>query len=419
MAASFVLDGTKLNAAPAATFAFGSRLLGNKEYDLSDHLGNVTVQLSDRKTGTLVTGDVQAEVLSYQQYYPFGWSVPGRSLNEGNARFGFNGMEKNTEISNGNYTTHFRTLDTRIGRWLSNDPVTHSYMSPYNSMGNNPIVGTDVMGSNTESTITDKDGNVLHIVNDGRSDIYRANDISISDYFGEDEDLNNIKRGLLEIRLGLDDENFEYMGESLHEFDYADADRLDEGILTVGVGARIDFNSNWASEEFDKAWTDLMDNNYMGLTMPLDYFLNARSGHKYDLKTLNNKPTESVYYGSLFATDFYPDGRRVPIYASARGAGNFLAGVIQESMWIRSDITGAGFGAYQKAGCVFCGSMIYHTFGNLKDITVGGVEPFFGEQLQSGMSIWMGQEWMRNARESVHQTELYVPEINNARYWNK
>ncbi|WP_197043886.1 RHS repeat-associated core domain-containing protein [Aureispira sp. CCB-QB1] len=132
----------------------------------------MTTQVSDRKAGTLLTNDIKANVLSYQQYYPFGWEMPGRKYNSGNYRFGFNGMEKDKEISNGNYTTHFRALDTRIGRWWSVDPVTHAHLSPYNSMDDNPILGVDPVGGNTESTHIDKLGNVIHEYDDGDNGVY-------------------------------------------------------------------------------------------------------------------------------------------------------------------------------------------------------------------------------------------------------
>ena len=144
---------TKLTVAPAATFAFGSRLLGKKEYDLTDHLGNVTVQLSDRKTGTLVTGDVQAQVLSYQQYYPFGWSAPGRSLNEGKARFGFNGKEDDEEWGIQDYG--FRLYDTRVGKFLSFDPLAPEYpeLTPYQFASNTPIMAIDLDGLEADLAI--------------------------------------------------------------------------------------------------------------------------------------------------------------------------------------------------------------------------------------------------------------------------
>lgn len=72
-------------------------------------------------------------------------------------RLGFNGMEKDNEVKgDGNsYTTHFRQLDSRLGRWLSIDPKATAFESPFVSMGNNPISNNDVLG---DSIKTDKKG---------------------------------------------------------------------------------------------------------------------------------------------------------------------------------------------------------------------------------------------------------------------
>ncbi len=63
-------------------------------------------------------------------------------------RYGFNGMEKDDNIkgSGNSYTTHFRQLDPRLGRWLSIDPKMSAWESPYVSMGNTPIWASDPMG---------------------------------------------------------------------------------------------------------------------------------------------------------------------------------------------------------------------------------------------------------------------------------
>ena len=57
-------------------------------------------------------------------------------------------MEKDDELKGeGNsYTTEFRQYDPRIGRWLSIDPISMSYESPYASFRNNPIVYNDPKG---------------------------------------------------------------------------------------------------------------------------------------------------------------------------------------------------------------------------------------------------------------------------------
>src|SRR5690606_15897261 len=63
-------------------------------------------------------------------------------------RYGFQGSEKDNEVKGiGNsYTTHFRQLDPRLGRWLSIDPKATPWESPYISMGNNPILHNDPLG---------------------------------------------------------------------------------------------------------------------------------------------------------------------------------------------------------------------------------------------------------------------------------
>jgi len=65
-------------------------------------------------------------------------------------RYGYQGSEKDDEVKGqGNsYTTEYRQLDVRIGRWLTIDPLNAKYpgMSPYTSMNNNPITTNDQLG---------------------------------------------------------------------------------------------------------------------------------------------------------------------------------------------------------------------------------------------------------------------------------
>ena len=83
-------------------------------------------------------------------YSPFGAELTGRSFNSKSARYGYQGSEKENELSsNGdgnNYTTQFRELDPRLGRWMAIDPKPNAFESPYISMGNNPILANDIKG---------------------------------------------------------------------------------------------------------------------------------------------------------------------------------------------------------------------------------------------------------------------------------
>ena len=58
-----------------------------------------------------------ADMLSAQDYYPFGMTMPGRKTAEG-YRFGFNGMENDDELKGQGNSLDFgaRIYDQRTGR---------------------------------------------------------------------------------------------------------------------------------------------------------------------------------------------------------------------------------------------------------------------------------------------------------------
>ncbi|MBN8641141.1 MAG: hypothetical protein J0L86_04945 [Flavobacteriales bacterium] len=97
-------------------------------------------------------------------YYPFGSLVPNRHATDGSYRYGFNGMEKDDELKgNGNSINYeARMQDTRVGRFLSLDPLTKSFphYSPYQFAGNSPIYHIDLDGRERYSymRVFDKNG---------------------------------------------------------------------------------------------------------------------------------------------------------------------------------------------------------------------------------------------------------------------
>jgi RHS repeat-associated protein len=86
----------------------------------------------------------------------------GRSFSNEGYRFGFNGMERDNETFPDAYDFGARILDTRLGRWLSVDPLFHMYtsFSPFCYVLNNPIILTDVDGK----FVKDKDGNIIFVL---------------------------------------------------------------------------------------------------------------------------------------------------------------------------------------------------------------------------------------------------------------
>jgi RHS repeat-associated protein len=74
--------------------------------------------------------------------------LPNRHEAESQYRYGYQGSEKDNEIkgSGNTYTTHFRQLDPRVGRWLSIDPKSTAFEGPYLAMENNPIFYNDPLG---------------------------------------------------------------------------------------------------------------------------------------------------------------------------------------------------------------------------------------------------------------------------------
>ena len=144
-------------AAPAPADATHVRLMGRKQYELKDHLGNVRVVVTDRKSADLNAGvlsNYRADVAHSAQYYAFGMEMPGLNYNSNNYRYGFNGMEKDNEIagSGNHYTAAFWEYDPRLGRRWNVDPVVKHNESPYATFANNPIWFIDPSGADTTIT---------------------------------------------------------------------------------------------------------------------------------------------------------------------------------------------------------------------------------------------------------------------------
>src|SRR5690606_29975285 len=80
-------------------------------------------------------------------------------------RFGFNGQEKDNEITGvegSHNTAEYWMYDTRLGRRWNVDPVDQVYISNYACFGNNPIFNIDIKGNKSEGWIKGSDGKVSY-----------------------------------------------------------------------------------------------------------------------------------------------------------------------------------------------------------------------------------------------------------------
>jgi RHS repeat-associated protein len=128
---------------------------GNRQYELSNHLGNVMAAITDRRlqhsSDNTTIDYFLADAVSEQEYYVFGAQMPGRTINTVGYRYGFNGKENDNDVGKGSGNQQdygMRIYDPRIGKFLSMDPIASNYpeLTPYQFSSNRPIDGIDLDG---------------------------------------------------------------------------------------------------------------------------------------------------------------------------------------------------------------------------------------------------------------------------------
>ena len=125
---------------------------GHKQYELSNHLGNVLVTIQDRKWSRQNAPQTNCDyylsyVVTITDYHAFGSTITERSASFGGGyRFGFNTQEKEVELGNGVTTAEFWMYDGKLGRRWNVDPKPNISISVYACFGNNPILFQDIFG---------------------------------------------------------------------------------------------------------------------------------------------------------------------------------------------------------------------------------------------------------------------------------
>ncbi len=112
-----------------------------RRYFLKDHLGSIRT-----------TVDQSGNVDGYDDYYPFGLTMPGRSSNSANPNdnYKYIGEEQDDEAGLNLYNLNARNYDPVIARFMQVDPLfdhpAQIGLSPYNYSWNNPINLSDPTG---------------------------------------------------------------------------------------------------------------------------------------------------------------------------------------------------------------------------------------------------------------------------------
>ncbi|MCZ2130821.1 MAG: hypothetical protein LC109_11225, partial [Bacteroidia bacterium] len=158
-----------------ASSEYFCRVLAQKQYELSNHLGNVLATVLDRRTGVFDEGAdtlmyYVADVVSATLYYPFGLSMTSYKNPDFNYEFDFNG--KPTDDETGWQDYGFRVYSRAYGKFLSPDPLHRDY--PWNSTyafaENDVIRCIDLEGAERfiviERAYVDEKGNQIYDNND-------------------------------------------------------------------------------------------------------------------------------------------------------------------------------------------------------------------------------------------------------------
>ncbi len=292
-----------------------------------------------------------------------------------NYRFGFNGQEKVNEIAGiGNHNTAmFWEYDTRLGRRWNMDPEYNrkNSQSTYATNSNNPIWFEDPLG-NLESTHTDNEGNVLAVYNDGDNGVYKHEN---------NADGKAPTRAQIDIRHGKSTSaGGEKMGETEYWDEFAD-------IKTKEPVGSIIF-----SHDPRDSWHPLIDWGHERSNNQDLFDTKSESGHGgiLDIKLNTDWAPAGPMTGRIL------NGK----YATARSAGNFLAGL--------NGVTGRAFGpkaaltdrpngrlsgiTYMKLAGAYQVRQL-STINALKIVLRGvsfGPSPYYGEEEYSGRRIAEG-----------------------------
>ena len=143
---------------------------------------------------------MSSSTLHISHLTPFGMTIKERSWSDTtfSYRFGFNGMEQDNSIRGQGNSLDFgaRIYDSRLGRWMTTDPVFKANLTPYQFAKDCPLAFVDPDGQDEIHFVTKtikttmEDGSIqLDAVNfvyitqsKGKDKFYRVHDINEVSY---------------------------------------------------------------------------------------------------------------------------------------------------------------------------------------------------------------------------------------------
>ena len=153
------VDIDRSNAGPALLVTPERMVFGRgiRQYELSNHLGNVLSTISDKKIGVPYASNsslieyYKPDIITASEYYPFGMISRTHTRSSFAVhKFGFNGKENDNLLKGIGAQQDYgmRVYDPRLGKFLSVDPLSKSYPwnSPYSYAEGDPINYIDLDG---------------------------------------------------------------------------------------------------------------------------------------------------------------------------------------------------------------------------------------------------------------------------------
>ena len=201
-----VADDTIYNTITASLdTSFFKRIIGNKRYELTNHLGNVMAVVTDLKKAVKDVGDTtkvgyyDAEITEAQEFYPYGAMLRRYILDSAQwYRYGNGGQEKDDELYGpGNaYQAEFWEYDARLGRRWNVDPKNKPLEGPYSCYYNNPNLFVDITGA-IATQVIDAKGNIIFDDHQNDGNIYYTNVDKPLNIKSIEDVYKNVKDGLI------------------------------------------------------------------------------------------------------------------------------------------------------------------------------------------------------------------------------